>query len=105
MYCFSDSDRCYVCGQSDCPVETCWGALTRDGKEKPSWRQQKKEGMAPTGKAYDPKKQYVVNRDRVGRPHRVLSDEEQADISRLSGQGMSINAIAKEQKASMTGMG
>lgn len=37
MYCFSDSDRCYVCGQSDCPVETCWGALTRDGKEKPSY--------------------------------------------------------------------
>ena len=59
-------------------------------------KQQKKEAMAPNGKAYDPEKQYVVNRDRVGRPRRVLSDEEQADISRLRGQGMSINAIAKE---------
>ena len=59
-------------------------------------RQQKKEATAPTGKAYDPEKQYVVNRDRVGRPRRVLSDEEQANIRRLRGQGMSINAIAKE---------
>ena len=59
-------------------------------------KQQKKEAMAPNGKAYDPEKQYVVDRDKVGRPRRVLSDEEQANISRLRGQGMSINAIAKE---------
>ena len=59
-------------------------------------KRQQKEATAPTGKTYDPEKQYVVNRDRVGRPHRILSDEEQADISRLREQGMSINAIAKE---------
>lgn len=59
-------------------------------------RQQKKEATAPAGKAYDPEKQYVVDRDKVGRPRRILSDAEQADISRLRGQGMSINAIAKE---------
>lgn len=61
-------------------------------------RQQKKElqTTAATGKAYDPKKQYVVDREKVGRPRRVLSDEEQAGISRLRAQGMSINAIAKE---------
>jgi len=51
---------------------------------------------APAGNTYDPNKQYVVNRERVGRPHRVLSDLEKADIDRLRGQGMSINAIAKE---------
>ena len=59
-------------------------------------RQQKKELLAPAGKVYDPEKQYVVNREKVGRPRRVLSDEEQANIRRLRGQGMSINAIAKE---------
>ena len=60
-------------------------------------RQQKKEAEASAGKtAYDPEKQYVVSRDKVGRPRRVLSDAEQADISRLREQGMSINAIAKE---------
>jgi len=61
-------------------------------------RQQKKEQQAAvvTGNAYDPKKQYVVDREKVGRPRRVLSDEEQANISRLREQGMSINAISKE---------
>ena len=51
---------------------------------------------APNEPTFDPSKQYVVDRDKVGRPRRVLSDEEQANISRLRGQGMSINAIAKE---------
>ena len=61
-------------------------------------RQLKKEQQAtsPAGKTYDPKKQYVVDREKVGRPRRVLSDEEQANISRLRAQGMSINAISKE---------
>ena len=51
---------------------------------------------APAGKSYDPDKQYVIDRDKVGRPRRVLSDAEQADIRRLRSQGMSINAIAEE---------
>ena len=60
-------------------------------------RQQKgKEATTATGKAYDPETQYVVSREKVGRPHRVLSDEEKADIQRLRDKGMSINAISKE---------
>ena len=58
-------------------------------------RQQQKEA-AQAKKSYDPEKQYVLSRDKVGRPHRVLSDEEQANIRRLREQGMSINAISKE---------
>lgn len=45
---------------------------------------------------YNPKSQYVVNREKVGRPRRVLSDEEQANIQKLRDKGMSINAISKE---------
>ena len=37
VYCWSDSDRCYVCGQEDCPTETRWGLVTCDEKEKPSY--------------------------------------------------------------------
>ena len=37
VYCYSDSKTCYVCGQSDCPIETRWGLVTNDGKEKPSY--------------------------------------------------------------------
>ena len=37
IYCWSDSDRCYVCGQSDCPVETGWGLVDGDGNRKPSF--------------------------------------------------------------------
>lgn len=37
VYCWSDSDRCYVCGQEDCPTETRWGLVTCDDKEKPSY--------------------------------------------------------------------
>lgn len=59
-------------------------------------RQQKQEADDPSRTTYDPEKQYVVSRDRVGRPRRVLSDDEQANIRRLREQGMSINAIAKE---------
>lgn len=46
--------------------------------------------------SYDPTKQYVLDRAKVGRPHRILTDEEQAGIRRLRSQGLSINAIAKE---------
>lgn len=37
IYCWSDSDRCYVCGQSDCPVETGWGLVDGQGNPKPSY--------------------------------------------------------------------
>ena len=37
IYCYSDSPRCYVCGQEDCPIETRWGLTTIDGQEKPAW--------------------------------------------------------------------
>ena len=44
--------------------------------------------------SYDPSKQYVVDRSKIGRPRRVLSDAERADILRLRAQGMSINDIS-----------
>lgn len=37
VYCWSDSDDCYVCGQEDCPVETKWGLVDCDGNPKPSY--------------------------------------------------------------------
>ncbi len=37
IYCWSDSDSCYVCGQSDCPVETGWGLVDGQGNRKPSF--------------------------------------------------------------------
>jgi len=37
IYCYSDSDACYVCRQNDCPIETRWGLITTDGREKPSY--------------------------------------------------------------------
>ncbi len=37
IYCYSDSEKCYVCSQKDCPTETRWGLVTVDGKEKPSY--------------------------------------------------------------------
>lgn len=35
VYCYADSDKCYVCGQSDCPVETGWGLVDGEGDPKP----------------------------------------------------------------------
>ncbi len=37
VYCWGDSDSCYVCGQSDCPVETGWGLVDGQGNPKPSY--------------------------------------------------------------------
>ena len=37
VYCYADSERCYMCGQSDCPTETRWGLVDVEGKEKPSY--------------------------------------------------------------------
>ncbi|MCQ2462238.1 MAG: hypothetical protein MJ177_02390 [Clostridia bacterium] len=37
IYCWQDSEMCYVCGQDDCPTETRWGLVDCEGKEKPSY--------------------------------------------------------------------
>lgn len=37
VYCWGDSDSCYVCGQADCPVETGWGLVDGEGKPKPAY--------------------------------------------------------------------
>ncbi|MDR0530569.1 MAG: hypothetical protein LBG83_00680 [Oscillospiraceae bacterium] len=37
IYCYSDSEYCYVCGQPDCPIETRWGLVYRDGTPKPAY--------------------------------------------------------------------
>lgn len=37
VYCWSDSDRCYYCGQEDCPTETRWGLVDRFSLPKPSF--------------------------------------------------------------------
>ena len=37
IYRTTDSERCYVCGQNDCPIETRWGLLTIDGEPKPAY--------------------------------------------------------------------
>lgn len=37
IYMWNDSERCYVCGQADCPVETGWGIVDGKGKEKPAY--------------------------------------------------------------------
>ncbi len=42
IYCWEDSERCYVCGQPDCPVETGWGLVDGRGEPKPSFYAVKK---------------------------------------------------------------
>jgi len=37
MYEWRDADICYVCGQADCPVETRWGLVDREGNPKPAF--------------------------------------------------------------------
>jgi len=37
VYCYSDSDSCYICGQTDCPVETGWGLVDLNGNPKPCY--------------------------------------------------------------------
>ena len=54
VYCWGDSDSCYVCGQADCPVETGWGLVDGKGEPKPSYYAVK-EGYA-----------YVPLRERIG---------------------------------------
>lgn len=38
IYCYKDPDRCYYCGQEDCPTETRWGLVDSKEREKPSYR-------------------------------------------------------------------
>lgn len=42
IYSYTDSEKCYVCGQSDCPVETRWGLVDNAGKPKPAYYAVKK---------------------------------------------------------------
>ncbi|MBR5619575.1 MAG: hypothetical protein IKW76_07555 [Clostridia bacterium] len=37
VYCYADSEKCYMCDQPDCPTETRWGLVDVDGNEKPSY--------------------------------------------------------------------
>jgi len=37
VYCWKDSEKCYVCGQNDCPTETRWGLVDMQHHEKPSY--------------------------------------------------------------------
>ncbi|MCL1951431.1 MAG: hypothetical protein FWF60_02255 [Oscillospiraceae bacterium] len=37
VYCWKDSEKCYVCGQSDCPTETRWGLVDMRDNEKPAY--------------------------------------------------------------------
>lgn len=37
VYMWNDSERCYVCGQADCPVETGWGIVDGKGRPKPAY--------------------------------------------------------------------
>jgi len=43
IYCYADDDKCYVCGQNDCPIETRWGLVDREWKPKPSYYAVKKQ--------------------------------------------------------------
>ncbi|MBR3954690.1 MAG: hypothetical protein IKJ63_04375 [Clostridia bacterium] len=37
IYCYSDPPMCYYCGQEDCPTETRWGLVDKNGNPKPSY--------------------------------------------------------------------
>ncbi len=38
IYCYKDPDKCYYCGQEDCPTETKWGLVDSKEVPKPSYR-------------------------------------------------------------------
>ncbi len=42
IYCYSESNVCYVCNQKECPTETKWGITDLEGKEKPAYYAVKK---------------------------------------------------------------
>lgn len=37
IYCYKDPDKCYYCGQEECPTETRWGLVDSKENEKPSY--------------------------------------------------------------------
>lgn len=37
VYMWDDTGDCYVCGQTDCPVETKWGLVDNEGNPKPAY--------------------------------------------------------------------
>jgi hypothetical protein len=37
IYCLNDSYHCFYCGESDCPCETAWGLIRKDGSKKPAY--------------------------------------------------------------------
>ena len=37
VYAWQDAERCYACGQADCPQETGWGLLDGQGNKKPAF--------------------------------------------------------------------
>jgi len=37
IYCYGDAEKCYICGQDDCPTETRWGLVDCAGHENPSY--------------------------------------------------------------------
>lgn len=37
LYCWKDSSPCFTCGVDDCPCETAWGILRKDGSRKPAY--------------------------------------------------------------------
>ena len=51
VYCYSDSPECYICGQSDCPVETKWGLVDCGGSPKPSYYAVREAFGALSGKS------------------------------------------------------
>ena len=63
VYCWQDGDDCYVCGQTDCPVETRWGLVDCDGNPKPSYFAVQK-AFSDEGKVLMPKANYAYNKLR-----------------------------------------
>ena len=48
------------------------------------------------GHTYDPTKQYLVSRDKAGRPKHIITEAEAQQIRALRAGGLSINAISKQ---------
>ena len=52
------------------------------------------------GQTYDPTKQYIVSREKAGRPKHIITEEEAQQIRALRADGLSINAISKQMRIS-----
>lgn len=58
------------------------------------------EVEAKPANTYDPDKQYVLSREKTGRPRRILSNVEKKQIDGMREEGKSIAEIARTLKAS-----